>query len=411
MMHLRLIALATSLVSTAVVAEPTENQVARGKYLVTAGDCVACHLSPDGKRPLAGGRPLETPFGKIYPPNITPHKQTGIGDWSYADFERAMRRGISKDGSHLYPAFPYPYYTKASGEDIHSIYTYLMTVEPVEAARKTPEFSWPLNQRAVNRGWNLLYFAPGEFRADSAKSAEWNRGAYLTLGLGHCGGCHTPKNALGADKKSEHLKGGNLNGWFAPNLTSDSMKGLRDWSVEDITEYLKHGRNGFAQAGGPMAEVVQHSTSGMTIGDLRAIAIYLKELPGDAKKPLAPVISAPVMAAGADIYIAQCSSCHTPNGEGVRFMFPALSGGGVAVQDDPTSVIRVILRGARTVATDKYPTPSSMPAYDWKLSDEEIASVATYVRNSWGNAASRVSPHEVKLLRAKTQARAQAGVK
>jgi mono/diheme cytochrome c family protein len=220
-------------------------------------------------------------------------------------------------------------------------------------------------------------------------------------GLGHCGACHTPKSSFGADKESAFFKGGELEGWVAPNLTSDAMKGLRDWSVGDIVEYLGTGRNARAQAGGPMAEVITYSTQLLTNEDLQAIAIYLKDLPGDASKPPVQNISSSVMKSGEAIYLDQCSACHKSNGEGIPQMFPALAGGGVSVQNEPASIIHVILSGARTVPTDAKPTPSSMPSYGWKLNDAEIAAVASYVRNSWGNAAPAVTSGQVKSLRKK----------
>jgi mono/diheme cytochrome c family protein len=385
-------------------AQTAPDQVASGKYLADAGDCMSCHTAPKGK-PFAGGRGLETPFGTIYTPNITPDKDTGIGAWSQAQFARAMKEGVRADGSHLYPAFPYPYYTKATDQDIDAIYSYLRALEPINSKAPPNKLEGPLGNRFFAHSWEALFFRPGAFQPNAGKSKEWNRGAYLVEGLGHCGACHTPKNTFGADKESASFKGGQLEGWVAPNLTGDSMKGLRDWGNDDVVEYLKTGRNAFAQAGGPMGEVIANSTQLLTKEDLQAIAIYLKDLPGDASKPPVQNISAAVMKSGEAIYLDQCSACHKSNGEGVPQMFPALAGGGVSVQDDPTSIIHVILGGARTVPTDAKPTPSSMPAYSWKLNDAEIAAVASYVRNSWGNAAPVVLPSQVKTLRDKLSAR------
>jgi mono/diheme cytochrome c family protein len=265
---------------------------------------------------------------------------------------------------------------------------------------KAPEndITWPLNYRVLLRGWNLLFFTPGEFRSDPGKSVAWNRGAYLVEGAGHCGACHTAKNLFGADKSSAHLQGGALQNWFAPNIANSKRAGIGSWSEDDIVEYLKTGRNSVTGATGIMAEVVTNSTSRMDDADLRAIATYLKDVSGeDEPKPAAPHQS--VMDAGKRIYADSCAACHRDSGEGVAHMFPALKGNSNVQSRDPTTIIRVILNGARMVATDSRPTPSSMPAYNWKLSDKEIAAVATYVRNAWGNAAPEVKTDDVESLR------------
>jgi mono/diheme cytochrome c family protein len=380
-------------------------QIERGRYLVDAGDCVACHTA-DKAKPFAGGRAIETPFGIIYSPNLTPERDTGIGAWSDEDFYRAMHFGIAPDGQRLYPAFPYPYFTKLTRDDVMAIRMYLKTLPPVKNQRPPSALMWPLNYRVFMRAWNWAFFDAGTFTPHPQKSDEWNRGAYLVEGAAHCGACHTPKNIAGADKTSRKFAGGQLQNWFVPNITNDRRNGLGAWSIDDIVEYLKTGRNAHSGATALMAELVEYSTSKLTDEDLRAIAIYLKDVA--AEPVVAP--SKPdraVMDAGEAIFSDSCSACHQSSGEGVARMFPPLKHNANVQQDDPTTIIRVILEGARTVATDWRPTPSSMPAFGWKLSDEEIAAVATYVRNAWENSGPAVNADQVKSLRRTLRAKLQ----
>ena len=377
--------------------------IQQGKALVDAGDCVSCHTQLDGGKPFAGGRAIETPFGVIYSPNITPDPETGIGAWSDADFYRAMHEGRRPNGARLYPAFPYPYFTKITRDDVMAIRAYLNTLPAVKNPRRAADLTWPLNHRVFMRGWNEMFFTPGTFKPDSQKSAEWNRGAYLVEGAAHCGACHTPKNALGADKKDEALRGGLIQNWFAPKIAGSVRDGTGAWSVNDIAEYLKTGRNKFSGAAGLMAEVVHNSTSKMADADLKAMATYIKDVDGGPNPPPPPeqAKSDPETMAGSAIYADSCSACHGGDGKGVPHMFPPLEHNANVQQRDPTTLIRVILEGAKTVATDARPTTSAMPAYNWKLKDDQIAAVATYVRNVWGNHAPPVDPGQVLDLRAK----------
>lgn len=391
----------TPLTDKAVGKDIRFADIERGKYLVDASDCMSCH-TPDKNKPFAGGGPLETPFGTIYSSNITPDKETGIGAWSDDAFYNAMHFGIDPAGNRLYPAFPYPYFTHMTRDDVDAIRTYLNTLEPIRNTPPVNKLMWPLNHRVFMRGWNWLYFDAGTFTPNPGKSPEWNRGAYLVEGPGHCGACHTGKNMFGADKTtSGYLKGGVLENWFAPKLINDASGGIASWTTDDIVTYLKTGRNAKSGAAGLMAEVVEYSTSHLNDEDLLAIATYLKNLPG-SEKILAPTrIDDAVLIAGKGIYDASCGACHKSNGEGVPFMFPPLKGNANVQADDATTVIRVILEGARTVATAQEPTPSAMPSYDWKLPDDEIAAVASYIRNAWGNAGSAISPNQVQTLRGK----------
>ncbi|EJW13661.1 Putative diheme cytochrome c-553 [Rhodovulum sp. PH10] len=380
----------------AAAADVSYGRIARGKYLTDAADCIACHTVEGGK-PFAGGRAVPTPFGTIYTPNITPDRDTGIGAWTDEAFYRAMHEGIRPDGSRLYPAFPYPSFTKMPREDVLAIRAYLNTLDPVRSRPPANDLTWPLNHRVFLRGWNLLFFSPGTFEPDPRQSEAWNRGAYLVQGPGHCGACHTGKNALGANS-GPALRGGVVQGWWAPSLDDDQRTGLGRWSVADVVEYLKTGRNRFSGATGLMAEVVKYSLSNLTEADLEAIAVYLKAQgpgPGGGSR----AADRAVTAAGRQVFADQCAACHATDGSGVPRMFPPLASSTVVQQSDPTTVLRVILEGARTVATDQRPTPSAMPAFAWKLTDAEIAAVATYVRGSFGNRAGAVSAGAVGALR------------
>jgi mono/diheme cytochrome c family protein len=383
-------------------ADTSASKVARGRTLATAGDCVACHTADKGK-PFAGGRPIETPFGVIYSPNLTPDRDTGIGGWSDEQFYRAMHEGIGPSGRQLYPAFPYPYFTRGTHEDVSAIRAYLDTLEPVKSARQPPKFPWPLNWRFLLHGWNWLYFDEGTFQANAQKGPEWNRGAYLVEGLGHCGACHTAKNFAGGSKTSEALQGGALQGWFAPNLTNEQRIGLNAWSTDDIVDYLKTGRNSHSGATGLMAEVITDSTSKLDRSDLHAIASYLKDQPGQPQGA-APLQGSSALAAGRAIYQDSCSACHQSDGKGVPQLFSPLAGSALLQSRDHTTAIRLVLEGARTAPTDARPTTSAMPAYGWKLTDAEVAAVLTYAGNDWGNATPEVTEADVKAVRQRLQA-------
>jgi mono/diheme cytochrome c family protein len=380
-------------------------KVDRGRYLATAADCVACHTIPGSKDKFAGGRPIETPFGEIVSANITPDQATGIGSWTDEQFDRAVRDGIRPDGSRLYPAMPYPNYTKMSHDDVMAIRAYLSTVEPVNNRVDRSTLPFPFNIRTAMRGWNMLFFDKGEYKPDPNKSIEWNRGAYLVQGPGHCGACHTPKNSLGGDKTSEFLKGGLLQGWFAPNITNDEANGLGKWSVDDVVAYLKTGHNRITAATGIMAEEIEHASSKMTDGDLKAIATYLKSVPGDSKDPKPIAENDPAMKAGHAIYRDQCAACHMIDGKGVANLFPSLADASVLRSSDPATAIRLVLRGARTVQTDHEPTGPGMPAYGRMLKDDEIAAVLTYARNAWGRGAPAVTAADVAKARKDLEAR------
>jgi mono/diheme cytochrome c family protein len=382
-------------------------KIERGRYLVTAGDCAACHTRPDGGAPFAGGRPIETPFGNVVSANITPDRQTGIGGWSDDDFDKAVRQGIRRDGSRLYPAMPYTSYTKMTRDDVDAMHAYLSTVAPVHNEVQSDALPFPFSIRYGMNVWDWIFFNSGTYAPDRTKSAEWNRGAYLVQGPGHCTACHTPKNFAGADKSGEFLQGADLQGWFAPDITNDKRRGLGRWSVDDIVKYLKTGHNPISGATGTMAEEIEHASSGMTESDLKAIATYLKSLPGrnDNQKPIAA--DDPQMKAGAAIYRDQCSACHGLDGKGVPNLFPALADSSQMRSDDPATVLRIILQGARSVATNDEPTGPGMPSFAWQLNDAQIAAVVTYIRNAWGSAAPAVSADTVAGSRTDLASRSQ----
>lgn len=383
-----------------VSAPPGSSQslVERGKYLTEAGDCVACHTKAGGAR-FAGGRPIPTPFGTLLSANITPD-ETGIGGWTAGQFYRALHEGVDDEGKHLYPAFPYNYYTKVSRADSDAIFAYLKTIPKVRSHVDRNHLTFPFNIRWLMTFWNWLFLHEGEFKPDPTKSAAWNRGAYLVEGLGHCGACHTPSNFAGAPKNGDYLQGGRFGLWFAPDLTPNQRTGLGGWTRDELIAFLKSGRNAHGSASGEMGEVVAFSTSQMTDEDLQAIATYLADQkPSPAAKEPHP--DKGTMRRGEAIWVDACSACHRMQGQGVPRFFPPLSRDANLQQRDPTTVLRFILAGTRSTPTDAAPTPLSMPSFAWKLSDDEIAAVATYVRNSWGNAASPVSAHDVAKLRGK----------
>ncbi len=381
-------------------AEPSEETIARGQALVVAGDCAGCHTA-DPAKPFAGGGRIATPFGGVYAPNLTPDRETGIGTWRDEDFVRALRLGVAPDGSRYYPAFPYPYFTKLTRDDILAIRAYLGTLDPVRKKTPPPEMLFPFNFRVGMRLWNWLYLQPGIIMPDQSKGAEWNRGRYLVEGLSHCGACHTPKNFLGADKHDQAFGGNRVERMFAPRLDAAARSGLKSWSAEDIAEYLQSGRNARSHAGELMSEVVAGSTSKMSDRDVKAIAAYLKSLPAGAAEPKVSAPAPAQMAAGEKVYRGACVACHELDGSSAPRIYPPLPDNANLQSADPLSTLRIILDGAESMTTPRAPNKGSMPAYAEKLSDQQIADVTTYIRNAWGNAAPAVTADEVAKARSK----------
>ncbi|MGH8205804.1 MAG: c-type cytochrome, partial [Steroidobacteraceae bacterium] len=381
--------------------------IERGRYLTAAADCTACHTNPDDGRPFAGGRPISTPFGTLIAPNITPDLQTGIGSWSDAQFDAAVRGGRMPNGARLYPAMPYIYYTRLSDADVRAIHAYLQTLAPVRHAVSVDRLPFPFNIRFAMRIWDALYFRARRWRPDPSHSALWNRGAYLVEGPGHCEACHTPKNILAADKSGRALRGYATQGWFAPDITDDAQRGLADWTVADIAEYLGSGHNRFAAASGPMAEEVADSSSQMRPADLTAIATYLKTRAGGGERATPLRRDDPMMVAGAAIYQDLCSACHRGDGRGVAFLIPNLAASNAVASRRLDTLLLVVLEGAQSVATAAAPTGPAMPGYRAQLSDVQVAAVLTYIRNSWGHAAAAVSVGQVARARARLASPAQ----
>jgi len=383
-----------------LAAPAAADKIADGRYQSILGDCEGCHTVPGG-RPFAGGVELATPFGTLVTSNITPDKQTGIGTWSEADFIRAMKTGIAPGGKRLYPAMPYPAYARMPDADVSALWAYMKSVAPVRKPVNVNQLRFPFNIRATLIAWNWLNFKPEAFKPNPAKSAAWNRGAYLVTGPAHCGMCHTPKSLLGADKASEALFGASLQGWFAPDITAHGTTGLGGWSREDIVNFLRTGWSRHGVASGPMAEAIENSTAHMTDADLNAIAVYLKDQAASPRLSSGSALakSDARMKAGEAVYRTNCVGCHGWDGKGQAMIFPPLARVSVVQQANPESLIRVVLAGARAAQTKDAPTAPAMPSFAWRLNDRQTADVLSYIRNSWGNAAAPVSPDDVGAIR------------
>ncbi|RTF76568.1 cytochrome c [Serratia marcescens] len=392
-------ALVLSAVSFSVWAQDatvSSELIKRGEYLARAGDCVACHTDGKNGKTFAGGLAMETPIGTIYSTNITPDKKTGIGDYSFEDFDNAVRKGVAKNGSTLYPAMPYPSFALVKEDDMRAMYAYFMHgVQPVEQANKDSDIPWPLSMRWPLAVWNQLFHDDQPYQADPQQSAEWNRGAYLVQGAGHCGSCHTPRGwamqEKGLDgKEPVFLSGAELDGWYASNL--------RGLPPEEVTALLKTGRSRHAAVAGPMSEVVTHSTQYLSDGDLNAIAVYLRSLaPDTAAKPASSAAQAD-NSGGKATYAMYCSTCHGNKGEGTDFAIPALAGNATVTADNPLTALRVVLEGAHTPITQQA-MAFDMPAYGWALNDRQAADLMSYLRGSWGNQAAPVTVQQVQDAR------------
>jgi mono/diheme cytochrome c family protein len=388
--------------------------VARGAYLAKVGDCVACHSAPKGK-PFAGGLPMATPLGKIYATNITPDPDTGIGTWSEADFDKALREGVSKDGHNLYPAMPYTAYAKVRDDDVKALYAYFMKgVAPVRQENRASDIPFPLNMRWPLKFWNMVFLDKGVYRDKDGKDVEWNHGAYLIQGLGHCSTCHTPRGFAFQEKASDEsgsawLTGGLLDGWFASNLTGEPNVGLGRWSEAELTGFLKTGANAHASAFGSMTDVINNSTQAMSDEDVAAMSHYLKSLgpaggtgaPVYAHDPKATmaVLQRPANDPGANVYTTYCMHCHGVDGKAFAPFLAPLAGNPNVLEKDPSSLINVTLNGTRDLVIQGVPATYPMPRYSPVLNDRQIAEVLTFIRAGWGNGGAAVSASEVGKIR------------
>ncbi|WP_420899336.1 c-type cytochrome [Erwinia persicina] len=392
----------------AASAQADDSLVKQGEYISRLGDCGACHTVP-GKPAFSGGLAIESSLGTIYSTNITPDKQHGIGDYTEQQFSDAVRKGVLPDGTRLYPAMPYPDYAKISDADMHALYAYFMQgVKPSAEQPPETDLSFPFSQRWGMRFWNWAFASDKPFQPIGGATAEVNRGAYLVESLGHCGSCHTPRG-IGMNEKaldssdSTFLSGGNLNGWEVP-----SLRGLPKWTEQETVDYLATGRNDKAAVGGEMTSVIEHSTSWMTEADLKAIAAYLKFTGGQPGVPSsdrtvsateAKLTAAKNLTTGERLYLDNCGACHFVTGKGAPRIFPELDQGTLVNAGDPTGLIHTILAGAQQPSTAKAPSTLVMPGFASRLSDEEVAQLATFIRQGWSNKADAVSAGQVKEVR------------
>lgn len=380
--------------------------IARGAYLARAGDCVACHTAPGGK-PLAGGLAMETPYGTLFSPNITPDKQYGIGHWTEGDFWRAMHNGIAPGHKLLYPVFPYVNFTYVSRQDVDALFTYLRSIDPVAQPNKPNQMDFPFNYRASLVFWRALFFRPHRFTPHSDQSTEWNRGAYLVQGLGHCSMCHTSFNALGATTTSARFAGGLIPAehWYAPALNASKELGLGSWRNADIVQLLKTGVSRHGAVYGPMAVVVEDSLQHLSDADLHAIAVYLRAQPirrsptDTLQAKVSPPLAAALFKEGHQLYTQHCAACHQVNGTGVGDTFPPLAHNASIAAQPGTNAIRMVLLGATQPKTEGNPNPATMPPFAQTLNDRDVAAVVTYIRQAWGNRAPAVAPKDVARLR------------
>lgn len=392
----------TRLNEVAPAAPPSPEQVARGAYLARAGNCMLCHTERGGAA-YAGGRPMETPFGTVYASNLTPDAQAGIGAWSAAQFRRALHEGRSRDGRLLYPVFPYTHTTRVTGADADALFDFLRSLPPVNKPNRQHRLRWPYNTQAALAVWRTLYFRPEKFVADPARTPEWNRGAYLVQGLGHCGACHTARNALGGSEGMD-LSGGliPMQNWYAPSLAADNEAGVASWSIEDITQLLSTGTSRRGAVLGPMAEVVLHSTQYLEPGDVRAMAVYLQGLPpapSDTDPRELPRAGAATLDHGGRLYERHCASCHGEQGQGVPGAYPPLAGNRAVTMPSTSNLVQVVLHGGFPPATRGNPRPFGMPPFATTLSDADVAAVLTYIRAGWNNRAAPVSELEIAQQR------------
>ena len=376
---------------------PKNDLIARGEYLSNAGDCMGCHTQAGGK-PFAGGLSLKTPFGSIVAPNITPDKETGIGNWTDEEFYRTMHDGIGHKGEYLYPAMPFPWYTTVTRDDVMAIKAYIFAQPPVRQKNPKNALIFPVSLRTSMLAWRAAFFKAGEFKPDPAQSDEVNRGAYLVNGLGHCGECHNGRPVAGTSRFREALQGGMIDNYYAPNISSDPHTGIGAWSNAEIATYLKTGASidrGIVL--GPMAETVK-SLSHLNDSDLLAIAAYLKTTPAKSDNDKKSQLYVGRNAPGGETYLNYCASCHGIQGQGLKGAIPALNGNGSVTAKGPQNVISVVVGGLE--AKQSF---APMIAIGAGMTDQEVADVTNYVRQTWGNdAPATAQAGQVAEIRKKT---------
>jgi mono/diheme cytochrome c family protein len=401
----RLMVAAIALSSFCGASRAQTTLVSRGEYLAHVGDCVACHTKHDGV-PFTGGFAMPTPFGTLYSPNITPDEATGIGKWTATEFYKMLHTGRSRDGTLLYPAMPFPAYTKITRDDSDAIFAYLHTLKAVSQANRANELRFPYNNRSLMFGWRTLYFTEGTFAPLPGRSAEFNRGAYLVQGLGHCASCHSTINALGGSSEDSAFAGGliPLQNWYAPSLTSNQESGLGNWSVIDIAALLKGGASMRGAVYGPMAAVTHNSLQYLTNADATAMAVYLKSLlesKASSQQAAEGVQgSAATLSTGQSVYQRYCAACHRSDGKGMPPAYPPLAGNPSIEMELSVNPLRMVLNGGYPPQTADNPRPYGMPPFAQVLSDVEVAAVVTYIRISWGNHGALVTPREANAMRA-----------
>ena len=385
---------------------PTDSLIARGAYLARAGNCMACHTARGGAS-YAGGLGIPTPFGTVFTSNLTPDANTGLGSWSPAHFWRALHNGRSKSGRLLYPAFPYTSYTQVTREDSDAIFAYLRSQPAVNQPNRPHTLGFPFSSQAALAVWRALYFKPGVYQPVASRDAEWNRGAYLANGLGHCSACHSPRDALGGSRQSLALAGGliPMQNWYAPSLTSAHEAGVGDWERERIVQLLQTGVAPGASVSGPMAEVVLRSTQHLTEQDMGAMATYLKALPGASplpEKTAPPRPATPPLGTEkfAKLYEQHCAQCHGDKGQGIANAYPPLAGNRAVTMAATDNLVQMVLNGGFAPATKGNPRPFGMPPFVLVLDDSEVAGLISHIRASWGNQAGAITPLEVNRVRA-----------
>jgi mono/diheme cytochrome c family protein len=364
-----------------------------------------CHTAPGGEA-WAGGRELPTPFGSLYAPNLTPDETHGIGRWNADHFWRAMHEGRSADGRLLYPAFPYTSYTRITRADSDALFAYLKRLPAVPRPNQPATLRWPYDQQAALAVWRALFFRPGNTpQGDDRQTAQYQRGAYLVQGLGHCADCHSPRNAWGASRNTALMPGGMIpmRNWYAPSLSDPHEAGVQNWPVAEIVQLLASGQSPRGTVAGPMREVVQHSTQHLSQADLAAMAVYLKALPVERIEHPAPSSASALPASltrGANLYQAHCVSCHGERGQGVPGAYPPLAGNRAVLMGNVSNLVEQTLRGGFAPSTAANPRPFGMPPFMQVLGDREVADVLTHVRSNWGNRAPAVTEFDVKRVRA-----------